>query len=417
MLLGRIVEEVVRTDGRRVLAGLIRLTGDFDAAEDALQEAYTRALVVWQRDGLPATPGAWLNTVARRIAIDRLRRQRHDTGLPEELEAAPLEVEAPPEIEDDRLRLLFTCCHPALAPEAQSALALRTLGGLTTREIARGFVEPEATTAQRLVRAKRKIRDAGIPYEVPPRARLPERIQTVLGVLYLIFNEGYSSTDAPSLLRPDLAAEAIRLARLTTELLPGDAEARGLLALMLLTDARRAARVTPEGDLVPLDEQDRSRWNRAQIDEGLRLLDAALGMKAIGPYQIQAAVAALHARAPHARVTDWKQIAALYQVLLRLTPTPIVELNAAAALGMATDLTRALDGIARIQARGDLARYHPLHAARADALRRLGRLPEAADAYRAALALVTNPAERRFLERRLAECAGTERRDPGAENR
>lgn len=403
MLLGRIVEGVVRTDGRRVLAGLIRLTGDFDAAEDALQEAYTRALVVWRRDGVPATPGAWLNTVARRIAIDRLRRTRH-TSLPDDLEPQAPEAGEAHEIEDDRLRLLFTCCHPALAPEAQSALALRTLGGLTTREIARGFVEPEATTAQRLVRAKRKIRDAGIPYEVPPLARLPERIETVLGVLYLIFNEGYASTDAPSLLRPDLAAEAIRLSRLTVDLLPAHAEARGLLALMLLTDARRAARVTPDGDLVPLEDQDRSLWHGAQIAEGLRLLDEALAMKAAGPYQTQAAIAALHARAADARETDWRQIAALYQILLRMTPTPVVELNAAAAHGMATDLTQALDGIARLEAGGALARYHPLHAAKADILRRLGRLEEAAGAYRLALALVTNAAERRFLEKRLAEC-------------
>ena len=403
MLLGRIVEEVVRTDGRRVLAGLIRLTGDFDAAEDALQEAYARALVVWHRDGVPATPGAWLNTVARRIAIDRLRRDRH-AALPDDLEAPQIEFEAPHAIEDDRLRLLFTCCHPALAPEAQCALALRTLGGLTTREIARGFVEPEPTTAQRLVRAKRKIRDAGIPYEVPPLSRLPERVDTVLGVLYLIFNEGYAATDDDSLLRPNLMAEAIRLARLATELLPDDAEAQGLLALMLLTDARRAARTTASGDLVPLDDQDRSLWDRAQIDEGVRLLDDALARRRPGPYQTQAAIAALHSTAATARDTDWRQIAALYQTLLRHTPTPIVELNAAVAQGMSDGLAHALDGIARVEARGELTRYHLLPAAKADVLRRLGRRPEAAVAYRAALEVVTNPAERRYLEKRLAEC-------------
>jgi len=403
MLLGRIVEEVVRTDGRRVLAGLIRLTGDFDAAEDALQEAYTRALTVWHRDGVPATPGAWLNTVARRIAIDRLRRDRH-TALPDDVEAPPVEIEEPHAIEDDRLRLLFTCCHPALAPEAQCALALRTLGGLTTREIARGFVEPESTTAQRLVRAKRKIREAGIPYEVPPLARLPERIDTVLGVLYLIFNEGYAATDDDSLLRPNLMAEAIRLARLSVELLPANAEARGLLALMLLTDARRAARLTAAGDLVPLDDQDRSLWNRARIDEGVRILDDVLAMRRPGPYQTQAAIAALHSTAATASDTDWPQIAALYQALLRQTPTPIVELNAVVALGMASGVSHALDGIARIEARGDLARYHLLPAAKADVLRRLGRPAEAARAYRAALALVSNPAERRYLEKRVAEC-------------
>jgi len=402
MLLGRIVEEVVRTDGRRVLAGLIRLTGDFDAAEDALQEAYARALAVWHRDGVPATPGAWLNTVARRIAIDRLRRDRH-TALPDDVEAPPAHIEEQSAIEDDRLRLLFTCCHPALAPEAQCALALRTLGGLTTREIARGFVEPESTTAQRLVRAKRKIREAGIPYEVPPLVKLPERIDTVLGVLYLIFNEGYSATD-DSLLRPNLMVEATRLARLSAELLPADAEARGLLALMLLTDARRAARLTAQGDLVPLEGQDRALWNRAQIDEGVRILDDALAMRRPGPYQTQAAIAALHSTAATAGDTDWPQIAALYQALLRQTPTPIVELNAVVALGMASGVSHALEGIARIEARGDLARYHLLPAAKADVLRRLGRPAEAALAYRAALALVTNPAERRYLEKRVSEC-------------
>jgi RNA polymerase sigma-70 factor (ECF subfamily) len=415
MVLTRIVEDVVRTDGRAVLAGLIRLTGDFDAAEDALQEAYARALVAWRRDGVPKNPGAWLNTVSRRIALDRLRRDR-STALPEDVAdmEAPLPDEDPATaaaaseaqsgIEDDRLRLLFTCCHPALSPEARCTLALRTLGGLTTREIARGFLEPEATTAQRLVRAKRKIREARIPYDVPAREKLPERVDTVCSVLYLIFNEGYAATDAPSLLRPDLMGEAIRLARLAVELLPADAEARGLLALMLLTDARRAARLTADGELVPLEDQVRARWDRALIDEGLRLLDEALALASPGSYQIQAAIAALHDKAATPADTDWRQIAALYQALLRWMPTAIVELNAAVALGLATNLQHTLDWMARLEQREELRRYHLLPASKADVLRRLGRLPEAAEAYREALALVTNPAEKRYLEKRLASC-------------
>jgi RNA polymerase sigma-70 factor (ECF subfamily) len=404
MLLTRIVEDVVRTDGARVLAGLIRLAGDFDAAEDALQEAYARALVVWPRDGIPNKPAAWLNTVSRRIALDRLRRNR-TTDLPDDIEERPqlpgdAEPENPSGIEDDRLRLLFTCCHPALSPEACCGLALKTLGGLTTREIARAFVEPEQTTAQRIVRAKKKIREAGIPYEIPAREKLPDRIGTVLSVLYLIFNEGYSSTNAPSLVRPDLAAEGIRLARLATELLPSEPEAKGLLALMLLTDARRAARVSLDGELVPLDDQDRALWNRTQIDDGTRLLEEALASRTPGPYQLQAAIAALHAQAATPADTDWPQIATLYQALLDAMPTPVVELNAAVALGMATDLERALAWIARIEAGGELAGYHLLPAAKADLLRRLGQYDAAADAYQAALALATNPAERRYLEQR-----------------
>lgn len=403
MFLGRIVEDTMKKDGRRVLAALIRLTGDFDAAEDALQEAYVRALATWKRDGVPSNPGAWLNTVSRRIAIDRIRRER-STELPDDLQAPPPEDPDPAGIEDDRLRLLFTCCHPALSEEAACGLALRTLGGLTTREIARAYVEPEKTTAQRLVRAKRKIREARIPYEVPPRAKLPERLDRVLSVIYLIFNEGYASRDAPSLLRPDLADEAIRLGRLTVELMPEEAEARGLLALMLLTDARRPARLDAGGDIVPLEEQDRSLWDRAKIAEGTRLLDEALARRSPGPYQLQAAIGALHGAAPAAAETDWRQIAALYHSLLRLQPTPVVELNAAVALGMAAGFEAGLEWIDRIDARGELTGYHLLPAARADLLRRLGRHAEAADAYRQALDLATNPTERRFLERRIKEC-------------
>ena len=420
MLLGRIVEDIFRTDGRRVLAGLIRLTGDFDTAEDALQDAYARALATWRRDGVPANPGAWVNTVSRRIAIDRLRRDRAgdlvaDVEAPQaDLRQAQVGPEQgrraepddpsgidPSGIEDDRLRLLFVCCHPALSPDARWTLALRTLGGLTTREIARAFVEPEATTAQRLVRAKKKIREARIPFEVPPREKLPERIETVLSVLYVIFNEGYASTDAPALVRPDLVREAIRLGRLTVEVLPASAEARGLLALMLLTDARRAARVTDGGDLVPLDEQDRSLWDRAQIEAGVGILDAALALASPGPYQTQAAIAALHGTAATAAETDWPQIAALYQALLRWTPTPIVELNAAVALGLATNLKFALEWIERIEGRTELTNYYLLPASKADVLRRLGRQQDAIQAYRAALALVSNPAERRYLQRRI----------------
>lgn len=406
MWLTRIVEDVARNDGARVLAGLIRLAGDFETAEDALQEAYARALVVWPRDGIPEKPAAWLNTVSRRLVLDRLRRERRTTDLPEDLATPEVEIESEDAsgIDDDRLRLLFTCCHPALAVEARCGLALRTLGGLSTREIARAFVEPEATTAQRLVRAKRKIREAAIPYEVPSREKLPERVETVLSVLYLIFNEGYASTDAPSLLRPDLVAEAIRLARLTVELLPEQTEAQGLLALMLLTDSRRAARVSIDGEMVPLEEQDRTLWNHAQIEEGVRIIDAVLALRTPGPYQVQAAIAAIHAQAATPADTDWPQIAILYERLLRWIPTPVVELNAAVALGMATSIERALEWIARIEETGALSRYHLLPASKADLLRRLGRKEEAAASYRDALALATNPAERRYLERRLREC-------------
>ncbi|MFA6262769.1 MAG: DUF6596 domain-containing protein, partial [Bacteroidia bacterium] len=306
----------------------------------------------------------------------------------------------------DRLRLVFTCCHPAISQPAQVALALRTLCGLSTREIARAFLEPEATTAQRLVRVKKKIRDAGIPYDVPSRELLPERLQAVLGVVYLVFNEGYAATETPGLIRPDLCAEAIRLARLLAELMPVEPEVPGLLALMLLHDARRATRTGDDGLLVPLEAQDRSRWNRQAIEEGVAVLDSALQLRRRGPYQLQAAIAALHARAQRAEDTDWPQIAALYRGLLREQPGAVVELNAAVALAMAEGAERGLAWIDAIAERGELADYHLLHAARADLQRRLGRLDAACEAYRTALALVRNEAERRYLAARLLECGG-----------
>jgi RNA polymerase sigma-70 factor, ECF subfamily len=410
-MIAAILEQVFRREGGRVLAGLIRFTGDFDLAEDALQDATTRALVAWPRDGLPENPGAWLATSARRRAVDLVRRRKTRAAgeLPEL--AAPLEEGdigpvAVSGVEDDRLRLLFTCCHPALAQQAQVALALRTLGGLSTRDIARAFIEPEPTTAQRLVRAKQKIRDAGIPYEVPRKEDLPERLAAVLACVYLIFNEGHTATEGPSLARPDLCAEAIRLARLVVELLPDEPEARGLLALALLTDARRPARIEASGQFVPLEDQDRTFWDRTKIAEGTAILDAALPYRRPGQYQIQAAIAALHAAAPSPDKTDWFQIAALYGGLLRHTPTPVVELNAAAALAMAAGVTEGLNWIESLEERGALAEYHLLPAAKADLLRRAGRNAEAAAAYRAALALVTNPAERGYLERRLREVGG-----------
>ena len=412
-MLTPIVDGICRAEGARLLAGLIRRFGDFELAEDAMQDAFAKALEVWPAEGLPTSPAAWLTTVARRRAVDLMRRRAAgpiytdeppDMAAPEASDAAEPDSATHSGVDDDRLRLVFTCCHPALAQPAQVALALRTLCGLTTREIARAFLEPEATTAQRLVRAKRKIQDARIPYEVPSRALLPERLDAVLGVVYLVFNEGYATTEDDGLVRPDLCAEAIRLARLLVALMPDEPEARGLLALMLLHDARRAARICDGGALVPLEAQDRSRWNSEAIDEGLAVLDAALQLRRRGPYQLQAAIAALHAGAKRAEDTDWKQIAALYAGLLREQPGAVVALNAAVAEAMAEGPQRGLERIAAIAASGDLAGYHLLPAARADLLRRLGRHDEAALAYEAAIALTRNRAERLYLERRLGEC-------------
>ena len=414
-MLTPVIDHICRTEGARVLAGLIRRFGDFDLAEDALQDAFTKALEVWPAQGLPATPAAWLTTVAQRRALDLIRRRRSgpeysdeppDVAAPEADDSAGADPAAVSGVEDDRLRLVFTCCHPAISPQAQTALALRTLCGLSTREIARAFLEPEATTAQRLVRVKKKIRDARIPYEVPSRDELAERLQVVLGVVYLVFNEGYAATETPGLIRPDLCAEAIRLARLLVELVPNEPEVLALLALMLLHDARRATRIGADGALIPLEEQMRSRWNRTAIDAGVELLDRALALRRRGPYQLQAAIAALHAQAARAEDTDWKQISALYGGLLREQPSAVVELNAAVALAMAEGAERGLEWIEQLGSRDELQGYHLLHAARADLLRRLGRHAPAREAYRTALALVRNAAERRYLERRLAQCGG-----------
>ena len=411
-MLTPIIDGICRAEGPRLLANLIRRVGDFELAEDAMQDAFAKALEVWPAQGLPAAPAAWLTTVARRRAVDLLRRRATgpvytdeppDMAAPE-IEAAGIDAGDASGVEDDRLRLVFTCCHPAIAQTAQMALALRTLCGLSTREIARAFLEPEATTAQRLVRAKRKILDARIPYEVPSRELLPERLQAVLGVVYLVFNEGYATTDHDGLVRTDLCSEAIRLARLLVELMPDEPEAEGLLALMLLHDARRATRIDAAGALVPLEEQDRSLWQQAEIAEGVAMLETALQRRRRGPYQLQAAIAALHARAERAEATDWQQIAVLYAGLLSEQPSPVVELNAAVALAMARGPEHGLAWIDRLDREGELADYHLLPAARADLLRRLGRGAEAAASYRAALALVRNPAERLYLERRLAAC-------------
>jgi len=387
-----------RREYGRILATLIRAVGDFDLAEDSLQDAFEAALAQWPEQGPPENPVAWLIATARHKAIDRLRRRTLAEGKREEIAALLAEEEDAP-VPLDSLRLIFTCCHPALAPEAQVALTLRTICGLDTEEIARAFLVPVPTLAQRLVRAKAKIKNARIPYEVPGDSVLADRVDAVLAVVYLVFNEGYSASFGADLVRADLCAEAIRLGRLLVELLPAEREPRGLLALMLLHDARRATRTDDEGAIVLLEDQDRSRWDRAKIAEGSALVEQALQGGPPGAYALQAAIAALHARAASARETDWPQIAALYGVLAGIHPSPVVELNRAVAIAMADGLEQGLALLDTIHLPG----YHLLPAARADLLRRLDRRAEAAAAYREALGLVTNDAERRFLERRLAE--------------
>jgi RNA polymerase sigma-70 factor, ECF subfamily len=405
------VAEAFREEWGRVVAALIGTTGDWDLAEECAQEAFASALKTWPRDGVPRRPGAWLTTVARNRALDRLRRSAAEAAKLREVAAlAPADEPGPDDdsgIRDDRLRLMFTCCHPALPLEARVALTLRTLAGLTTAEIARAFLVPEATMAKRLVRAKNKIRHAGIPYRVPPAHLLPERVVGVLAVLYLLFNEGYAASAGADLLRQGLCAEAIRLGRAMAGLMPDEPEALGLLALMLLHNARRAARVDAAGDLVTLEDQDRARWDRAAIDEGAGVLDAALRRGRPGPYQLQAAIAACHATAPDAAATDWAQIALLYRRLGQLTPSPVIELNRAVAVAMAEGPAAGLELVAAIEDSGALTGYYLLPATRADLLRRLGRRAEAAASYRAARDLAATDAERRYLDRRLSETTGT----------
>jgi len=394
------------------VATLIRVLGDFDLAEEAVQDAFARALEVWPEQGVPANPGAWITTTARNRAIDRLRRRkrlvektellRHEAQTQRQGDTQGEEVSATDGI-DDRLRLIFTCCHPALAPEARIALTLRTLGGLSTPEIARAFLIHEVTLAQRLVRAKRKIRDAGIPYRVPPPEHLPERLEAVLRVLYLIFNEGYGGSSGESLVRTEFCAEAIRLGRVLVGLMPDEPEALGVLALMLLHDARRAARVSAGGEMVLLDDQDRARWDRGEIGEGTQLLGRALRMGRPGPYQVQAAIAALHDEAERPAETDWPQIALLYARLADLQPSPVVELNRAVAIAMADGPRAGLARLDAIAADPRLAEYPYFHAARADLLRRIDARDAAVGAYRRALELTGNAVERAFLRGRLRE--------------
>jgi RNA polymerase sigma-70 factor, ECF subfamily len=403
------VDAVYRADSRRVLATLIRLLGDFDLAEEAMHDAFAAAIEQWPQAGVPANPRAWLVSAGRFKAIDGIRRRarfdRSLTMLADQLEAVAATSAVEPEeegLEDDRLRLIFTCCHPALKPDAQVALTLREVCGFTTEEVSSAFLVPPSTVAQRIVRAKSKIRDARIPYQVPSRDELPERLDSVLSVIYLVFNEGYSASAGRSLTRHDLSGEAIRLGRLLTELLP-EPEAIGLLALMLLHESRRAARASPDGELILLDAQDRSLWNRDQIREGEELVERALLSRRFGPYTLQAAIAAVHAEARHADQTDWPQIVGLYDVLVRADPSPVVELNRAVAVAMRDGPLAGLAIIDAILARGELADYHLVHSARAELCRRAGRPAEARTSYMRALALTRNEPERRFLERRLGE--------------
>jgi RNA polymerase sigma-70 factor (ECF subfamily) len=404
------VESVYRSDSRRVLATLIRVLGDFDLAEEALHDAFAAALKQWPRDGVPANPAAWLISAGRFRAIDVLRRRsRFDASLAEiasringRTDASGWDGEG---VEDDRLRLIFVCCHPALPPDAQVALTLREVCGLTTEEIAGAYLAAPSAIAQRIVRAKAKIRDAGIPYEAPSRSDLPERLETVLRVIYLVFNEGYSARSGESLVRPDLSGEAIRLGRLLMELLT-EPEVVGLLALMLLHESRRAARSSTDGELVLLENQDRSLWNREQIAEGVALVERALISRRFGPYTLQAAIAAVHAEAPSIEETDWAQIAGLYDVLARVDPSPVIELNRAVAVAMRDGPLAGLALIDGILARGDLRDYHLAHSARAELCRRLGRTVEARACYEQALDLTKQEPERRFLMRRIRELTG-----------
>lgn len=404
------LEAAYRSEARRVLATLIRLVGGFDAAEEALHEAFAAAAEQWPREGVPGNPYGWLVSTGRFRLVNRWRQQgRLERALPElanQVAETPEQPDAPELIQDDELRLIFICCHPALAPDARVALTLREVGGLTTEEIARAYLTPTPTIAQRIVRAKAKIRDEALPYELPARSQLASRVESVLQVIYLIFNEGYAATQGPSLTRGDLSSEALRLGRLMVELLDEaeQSEALGLVALMLLHEGRRETRVDAAGDFVLLEDQDRARWDREQLGEARSLLERALGLRRVGPYVLQAAIAELHTEAPSTAATDWPQIVALYDVLRRIEPSPVVALNRAVALGMRDGPAAGLAAVEAVLAEGNLVNYHLAHAARADLLRRLGQISAARESYERALSLTEQPAERRFLQARLAQC-------------